>query len=129
MEVTVQERLAVWVGVSVDDFVPVRVAEREREAVLETVGEMDDLVVTEEEVVFVPDRELVTVGVPLIEEVTEEVCLDEAEPLLVLVVDAVAVFDELLVLEGEVVDVAVLEAELVAVIAAEADMLPDLVED
>ncbi len=41
VELTVQDRVAVLEGVSVDDFVPVRVAERERDAVLETVGEID----------------------------------------------------------------------------------------
>lgn len=128
-DVTVQERLAVLVGVSVDDFVPVLEELTEREAVLLTVGEMDDFVVTEAEADFVPVRELVMVGEELTEDVPDKVCLDDTELVRVLLIVSVDVLDELSVLEGDVVDVADLEEELVVVSLEEAVILMEAVED
>ena len=68
------------------------------------------------------------VGDPLTEDVPEGVDFDEADSVLVLVVDDVDVLDELPVLDGDVVAVADLEAELVDVVAAEAVILVDPVD-
>ena len=128
-DVTVQERLAVLVGVPVVDFVAVFEELTEREAVLLTVGEMDDFVVTEAEEDFVPVRELVMVGDVLTDEVPEDVSLEDAELVRVLVMVDVVVLLVLPVEEAEDVAVADFEEELVLVSLEEAVILMEAVDD